>query len=71
MKMYWRSEGIAPRMGVVSFTSWGKEAPYQLNRRLGGPQSQCGYYGKERKSHLALLGIDTWSSSPQPILYTD
>jgi len=64
MKMHWGSGGIAPWIlnfstrwkWVVSFTSWllytqGKSLQYPLDRRVGGPQSQIGCGGEEKKSH--------------------
>jgi len=38
-----------------------KNLQYPLNKRLGGPQSQSGYFG-EKKSLLPLPGIKTTSS---------
>jgi hypothetical protein len=35
---------------------------YPLDKRLGGPQSQSGFYGEE-KALLSLLGIKPWLSS--------
>jgi hypothetical protein len=37
-----------------------------LDRRLGGPQSQSGHCGVEKKL-LPLLGIKPWLSSLQPV----
>jgi len=39
---------------------WGKSPWYPLDSRLGGPQSQYGYCGKEKKSHL----LPCWESNP-------
>jgi hypothetical protein len=63
MKACWGIEGITPRiidLGIrwkrsVSFTPWplyllGKSPSYQLDRRLGGPQSQSGSGGEKKKS---------------------
>jgi hypothetical protein len=44
------------------FTPQGKSPWYLVVRRLGGPQSQSGYGGKE-KEYLPLLGIEPWSPS--------
>jgi hypothetical protein len=41
----------------------GKEGPYPLDRRLGGPQSRSGRSGEGDK-YLPLPGIEVRSSSP-------
>jgi hypothetical protein len=56
MKTYWGSADIAPRIldlstrlrPVVSFTP---RPRYNLDRRLGGPQSRYGHSVKEKYSH--------------------
>jgi hypothetical protein len=40
---------------VVSFTPQGKSPRYQLDRRLGGPQSRSGDGGEENSQHLPEL----------------
>jgi len=47
----------------------GKSIEYQLDRRLSGPQGECGCGGEEEKSH-PLPGIKSWSSSLYPSHYT-
>jgi len=43
---------------------------YPLDRKLGGPQSQSGHSGEEKKS-LPLPGIKPQSSSLKPSILTD
>jgi hypothetical protein len=58
---------------VVSFTPrllypWGKRPQYQLDRRLGGPQSRSGQHGE--KKIFDPTGTQTptpQSSSPEPV----
>ena len=38
-----------------------KDLQYLLNRRLGGPQTWCGHFGKE-KNLLLLPGVELWIS---------
>jgi hypothetical protein len=59
---------------VVSFTTWPlyprrKSSRYPLNRRVGGPQSRSGRSGEEKK-YLSLPGIESRSSSPAAVTYT-
>jgi hypothetical protein len=59
MKMYWASVGVAPRIlnpsirwkWVVIFTPRPLYPQYPLDSGLGGPQSQSGRGGEEKKSH--------------------
>jgi len=64
MKTYCECGGITPRIlnlgtrwrWVVSFTPqplypWGKSPWYPLDRRLGGPYSQSGRGGEEKKKY--------------------
>jgi hypothetical protein len=53
---------------VVSFTTrplypWGKNPQYQLDRRLGGPQSRSGRRGEEK----ILDPTGTRTSTPWPV----
>jgi len=36
-----------------------KEAQCPCNRRLAGPQSQCGYFGEEKRNLFSPPGFDT------------
>jgi hypothetical protein len=70
MKAYWVSGGIDPHIldlgtrwkQVVSFKPWllysqGESPWYQLDRRLGGPQSRSGHGGEEKNSQ-PLPGLE-------------
>jgi len=47
---------------VPAALSQGKKPRYPLNRRLGGPQSRSGSFGKE----ISFLSQDPKSGSPRP-----
>jgi hypothetical protein len=55
MKAHKGNGGTAPKKN--------KKTQYPLNRRLGGPQSQSGYFGGE-KSLLLLLEFEPWAIQP-------
>jgi hypothetical protein len=42
-----------------SHTNLWKELQYLLNRRLGGPLTRCGHFGKE-ENLLPLPGVEPW-----------
>jgi hypothetical protein len=66
----WRYSSTIPNFGtrwrwVVSFMPLSLYPRYQLDNRLGGPQSRSGCCGGEK--NLALPGIGPRTSSPSPV----
>ena len=73
MKAYTGSGGIDPLIFDLGGGEWltsrpgcctaRKEPLYPLNRRLGGPQSQCRCFGKENNV-LPLPAFEPWTVHP-------
>jgi hypothetical protein len=55
---------VSGQYNALATLTPGKEP---LDRRLGGPQSQCGWYGVEKKLMPPPLGIEPHPSSLYPV----
>ena len=62
------TRSIGPAQGPAALPAV-KEPRYQLNSRLGEPQSRCGHFGDE-KNVLHLLGIELRRSGRNKIMNT-